>query len=80
MLIVHGLIDENVHFFHTSLLINALIKACKPYQLQVSVATILPNNRLAPPLVNPGSAIAYNLSSFNHCLDSIVSEQNFFCF
>ena len=36
LLIVHGLIDENVHFFHTSQLINSLVKACKPYQLQVS--------------------------------------------
>ncbi|KAL3885529.1 hypothetical protein ACJMK2_025581 [Sinanodonta woodiana] len=35
LLIIHGLIDENVHFQHTSALINALVKACKPYQLQV---------------------------------------------
>ncbi|KAJ1525894.1 hypothetical protein ONE63_009085 [Megalurothrips usitatus] len=35
LLIIHGLIDENVHFLHTSQLINALVKAGKPYQLQV---------------------------------------------
>lgn len=35
LLIIHGLIDENVHFYHTSELINLLIKANKPYQLQV---------------------------------------------
>ncbi|KAJ8311744.1 hypothetical protein KUTeg_011099 [Tegillarca granosa] len=35
LLIIHGLIDENVHFHHTSLLVNALVKACKPYSLQV---------------------------------------------
>ncbi|XP_055541148.1 dipeptidyl peptidase 9 [Wyeomyia smithii] len=35
LLIIHGLIDENVHFFHTSQLVNGLIKANKPYQLQV---------------------------------------------
>lgn len=35
LLIIHGLIDENVHFFHTSQLINALVKAGKPYELQV---------------------------------------------
>lgn len=35
LLIIHGLIDENVHFFHTSQLIAAMIKAGKPYQLQV---------------------------------------------
>ncbi|CAH1131561.1 unnamed protein product [Ceutorhynchus assimilis] len=40
LLIIHGLIDENVHFYHTSQLINHLVKAGKPYQLQ-----IYPNER-----------------------------------
>ncbi|XP_043468840.1 dipeptidyl peptidase 9 isoform X2 [Leptopilina heterotoma] len=35
LLIIHGMMDENVHFYHTSQLINALIKAGKPYQLQI---------------------------------------------
>ncbi|KAF0305391.1 Dipeptidyl peptidase 9 [Amphibalanus amphitrite] len=35
LLIFHGLMDENVHFFHTQQLISALIRAGKPYQLQV---------------------------------------------
>lgn len=35
LLIVHGLIDENVHFSHTERLIEALIAAGKPYRLQV---------------------------------------------
>lgn len=35
LLIIHGMIDENVHFAHTSQLINALVRAGKPYQLQV---------------------------------------------
>lgn len=35
LLIIHGLIDENVHFYHTSQLITSLVKANKPYQLQV---------------------------------------------
>ncbi|KAK0098423.1 hypothetical protein PV326_008526 [Microctonus aethiopoides] len=35
LLIIHGLIDENVHFFHTSELINALVKTGKPYRLQI---------------------------------------------
>lgn len=39
LLIVHGLIDENVHFHHTSQLINALVRHCKPYQLQVCMKT-----------------------------------------
>lgn len=33
LLLVHGLIDENVHFRHTARLINALIRAGKPYDL-----------------------------------------------
>jgi dipeptidyl-peptidase-4 len=33
LLLVHGLIDENVHFRHTARLINALISARKPYDL-----------------------------------------------
>ncbi|CAK8694929.1 dipeptidyl peptidase 9-like [Clavelina lepadiformis] len=35
LLIVHGLIDENVHFVHTAHLVNAFVKHCKPYQLQI---------------------------------------------
>jgi dipeptidyl-peptidase-4 len=33
LLLLHGLIDENVHFRHTARLINALIAARKPYEL-----------------------------------------------
>ena len=36
LLIIHGLIDENVHFFHTSQLINALIKIWKT----ISIASL----------------------------------------
>lgn len=35
LLIVHGLIDENVHFRHSARLINALIHARKPYELML---------------------------------------------
>jgi len=35
LLLVHGLSDENVHFTHTAELVNALVRAGKPYQLQV---------------------------------------------
>ncbi len=33
LMIVHGLIDENVHFRHTARLVNALIRARKRYEL-----------------------------------------------
>jgi dipeptidyl-peptidase 9 len=35
LLIMHGMMDENVHFQHSVELIQELIKAGKPYQLQV---------------------------------------------
>ncbi|KAH7698153.1 CBR-DPF-3 protein, partial [Aphelenchoides avenae] len=40
LLIVHGLIDENVHFLHSERLINALISNGKPHRL-----LLLPNER-----------------------------------
>ncbi|KAK9665285.1 hypothetical protein RND81_14G102500 [Saponaria officinalis] len=35
LLIVHGMIDENVHFRHTARLVNALVSAGKVYELLV---------------------------------------------
>ena len=43
LLLVHGLIDENVHFRHTARLINALIKARKSYDL-----LLFPDERHTP--------------------------------
>jgi dipeptidyl-peptidase-4 len=43
LLLVHGLIDENVHFRHTARLINALIHARKPYDLM-----LFPDERHGP--------------------------------
>ena len=43
LLLVHGLIDENVHFRHTARLINALIAARKPYDL-----LLFPDDRHSP--------------------------------
>ncbi|CAF0865470.1 unnamed protein product [Rotaria sordida] len=43
LMIIHGLIDENVHFRHSARLINALIRANKPYEL-----VIFPNEQHAP--------------------------------
>ena len=42
LLIVHGLMDENVHFYqHTAQLLSALVRHGKPYQLQVRIAKII---------------------------------------
>ncbi|KAJ0856283.1 putative dipeptidyl-peptidase IV transcription factor WD40-like family [Helianthus annuus] len=35
LLLVHGLIDENVHFRHTARLVNGLVGARKPYELLI---------------------------------------------
>ncbi|KAE9608869.1 hypothetical protein Lal_00020036 [Lupinus albus] len=43
LLLVHGMIDENVHFRHTARLINGLVAAGKPYEL-----IIFPDERHMP--------------------------------
>ena len=43
LMLVHGLIDENVHFRHTARLINALIRARKTYDL-----LLFPDERHSP--------------------------------
>ncbi len=43
LMLVHGLIDENVHFRHSARLINALIAARIPYEL-----FLLPDERHSP--------------------------------
>ncbi len=43
LLLVHGLIDENVHFRHTARLISALIQSRKPYDL-----LLFPDERHGP--------------------------------
>ncbi len=43
LLLIHGLIDENVHFRHTARLINALIGVRKPYDL-----LLFPDERHTP--------------------------------
>ncbi|XP_024024167.1 uncharacterized protein LOC21390234 [Morus notabilis] len=43
LLLVHGMIDENVHFRHTARLVNALVAAEKPYEL-----LIFPDERHMP--------------------------------
>ena len=43
LMLVHGLIDENVHFRHTARLINSLIQARKEYDL-----LLFPEERHSP--------------------------------
>ncbi|KAK4436220.1 Dipeptidyl aminopeptidase 4 [Sesamum alatum] len=43
LMLVHGMIDENVHFRHTARLVNALVAAGKPYEL-----LIFPDERHMP--------------------------------
>ena len=43
LLLIHGLIDENVHFRHTARLVNALIAANKEYEL-----LLFPDSRHMP--------------------------------
>lgn len=43
LLIIHGMIDENVHFRHTARLVSALVEANKPHDL-----LIYPNERHMP--------------------------------
>jgi len=33
LLLIHGMLDENVHFRHTARFIDALVKANRPYEL-----------------------------------------------
>merc|ERR1712008_176120 len=64
LLLVHGLIDENVHFRHTARLINSLIAAQKPYQL-----LLFPSERHSPRSQKEGTKHATNMSR-NSCLPS----------
>lgn len=43
LLLIHGMIDENVHFRHTARLVNALVSAGKAYEL-----LIFPDGRHLP--------------------------------
>ena len=59
LMLVHGLIDENVHFRHTARLINALIEAQKQYEL-----VLLPNERHSPRSAETRAYIEKRLMDF----------------
>mmetsp|Transcript_12195 Transcript_12195/g.25690 ORF Transcript_12195/g.25690 Transcript_12195/m.25690 type:complete len:938 (-) Transcript_12195:176-2989(-) len=64
LLLVHGLIDENVHFRHTARLINSLIKARKQYEL-----LLFPDERHVPRGLDDKIFMEERISSFlERCL------------
>jgi len=64
LLLVHGLIDENVHFRHTARLINSLIKARKQYEL-----LMFPDERHVPRGLDDKIFMEERISSFlERCL------------
>ncbi len=54
LLLIHGMVDENVHFRHTSRLITALTQAGKPYD-----AVLFPEERHMPRRLG-GSGVLWN--------------------
>ena len=59
LMLIHGLIDENVHFRHTARLLNALIVAQKDYEL-----VLLPNERHSPRSAETRAYIEKRLKGF----------------
>jgi dipeptidyl-peptidase-4 len=59
LLLVHGMLDENVHFRHTARLINALNVALKPYEL-----IIFPSERHGPRSEDQRAALEQRLLEF----------------
>jgi dipeptidyl-peptidase-4 len=43
LLLIHGMLDENVHFRHTARLVSALVRANKPHEV-----LLLPDERHMP--------------------------------
>ena len=64
LLLVHGLIDENVHFRHTARFINSLIKARKYYEL-----LLFPDERHVPRGIDDKIYMEERITSFiERCL------------
>ncbi len=59
LMLVHGLIDENVHFRHTARLINALIVAQKNYEL-----LLFPNERHMPRSIEDREYMEIRMEAF----------------
>ncbi len=59
LLLIHGLIDENVHFRHTARLMDALIKAGKPHDV-----LLYPNERHMPRSEKDRTAMELSILDF----------------
>jgi len=59
VLLLHGMLDENVHFRHTARLINAMNEANKPYDL-----AIFPGERHGPRSEAQRAALERRLADF----------------
>ncbi|HEY7294048.1 MAG TPA: S9 family peptidase, partial [Dehalococcoidia bacterium] len=59
LLLLHGMLDENVHFRHTARLITALNDADRPYEL-----AIYPNERHGPRSPSQRAALERRLAAF----------------
>ena len=71
LLLVHGLIDENVHFRHTARLINALIRARKAYEL-----LLFPDERHLPRRVEDRVFMEERIYAFlGDCLEWEASDR-----
>ncbi|KAG7468007.1 hypothetical protein MATL_G00138230 [Megalops atlanticus] len=64
LLLLHGVLDENVHFTHTNMLLSLLIRAGKPYQLQ-----LYPQERHS--IRQPESGEHYELHLLHHLQENL---------
>jgi len=75
LMIVHGLIDENVHFRHTARLINELISCRKKYDLVLFPCERHGPQKLADKIYLEDRIIEYFAEKLRHSLcDEGVSE------
>ncbi|KAJ8417657.1 hypothetical protein AAFF_G00225000 [Aldrovandia affinis] len=66
LLLLHGVLDENVHFTHTNMLVSQLIRTGKPYHLQ-----LYPQERHS--IRQPESGEHYELHLLHHLQENLGS-------
>ncbi|KAG9352070.1 hypothetical protein JZ751_020483 [Albula glossodonta] len=67
LLLLHGVLDENVHFTHTSMLLSQLIRTGKPYHLQ-----LYPQERHS--IRQPESGEHYELHLLHHLQENLGAQ------